>query len=543
MWLSYRVCGACFASTVISSAHGSTCWARACTSGSSARRCCSRCWPAASTDRTSTSLRRRRDARASGSSPRTGATCPPRRDTAEWRLGLHGRRHRSAQGAARTSLPRLAALGALLAGVVNLASAVTPNIAWRSHLLLQVAPLQALRLSHAIAVPASLLLLATAPYLWRRRRGALRLAIGLLVGLAALDLLKGLDVEPAAGSLGLAAILWPGAMLVLRPARPGHLALDARLVPARGAGRPDAVRARRLDRRAGRPRASRRIVRGDLRGAVLAVGTARLPRRARRRRRSGRRVGLLALAGCLGLLLRPLAAPRSLPDVDVRRAVRRLSTATARTRSPTSSSAATSTTSSVPDGRAFVGYRVEAGVLLVSGDPVGAADALPALFRRLGAFAEARGLKLAAVGVGETLLPALASSSACARSTSATRRSSTRPRFSLEGRAIRKVRQSVSRLEKAGYAAELVEVGRAGRRHAAPSSTRSAAAGARARPSVASRCRSTRFAATTTATASCCSPATATAAPAASFTSRRATGRPASLALADAPRPRTRRTG
>ena len=30
-----------------------------------------------------------------------------------------------------------------------------------------------------------------------------------------------------------------------------------------------------------------------------------------------------------------------------------------------------------PDGRAFVGYRVEAGVLLVSGDPVGAARRAP----------------------------------------------------------------------------------------------------------------------------------------------------------------------
>ena len=51
-------------------------------------------------------------------------------------------------------------------------------------------------------MPASLLLLATAPYLWRRRLSALRLAIVLLVALAVLDLLKGLDVEAAAGSLG-----------------------------------------------------------------------------------------------------------------------------------------------------------------------------------------------------------------------------------------------------------------------------------------------------------------------------------------------------
>jgi hypothetical protein len=46
-------------------------------------------------------------------------------------------------------LPKLAALGTALAGVINLASAVTPNIGWRHHVLLQFAPFEALRLSHA----------------------------------------------------------------------------------------------------------------------------------------------------------------------------------------------------------------------------------------------------------------------------------------------------------------------------------------------------------------------------------------------------------
>ena len=60
--------------------------------------------------------------------------------------------------------------------------------------------------------------------------------------------------------------------------------------------------------------------------------------------------------------------------------------------------------------------------------------------------------------------------------------------FSLEGRAIRKVRQSVSRVEKAGYAAECAELARL---DAAtwPSSSASRARGAQARPSAASRWR------------------------------------------------------
>jgi lysyl-tRNA synthetase class 2 len=109
------------------------------------------------------------------------------------------------------------------------------------------------------------------------------------------------------------------------------------------------------------------------------------------------------------------------------------------------------------DRRAFVGYRIENGVLLMSGDPVGPEEAFPALLGQLREFAGALGLKLGAIGASERLCPlyehlglrtiylgdeALIELDA----------------FSLEGRAIRKVRQSVSRLSKAGYSAECHEV-------------------------------------------------------------------------------------
>ena len=100
---------------------------------------------------------------------------------------------------------------------------------------------------------------------------------------------------------------------------------------------------------------------------------------------------------------------------------------------------------------------MESGVLLVSGDPIGPADAIPELLQELGAFAERRGLRVAAIGVGQALKPhfeqlglrsfyigdeAIVDTAA----------------FTLEGRAIRKVRQSVSRLEKAGYTSRLLRV-------------------------------------------------------------------------------------
>src|SRR5437764_6658356 len=55
------------------------------------------------------------------------------------------------------------------------------------------------------------------------------------------------------------------------------------------------------------------------------------------------------------------------------------------------------------DQRAFVGYRIENGVLLLSGDPVGPEDALGPLLAQLALFAQSRGLKLGAVGASEAI--------------------------------------------------------------------------------------------------------------------------------------------
>ena len=143
---------------------------------------------------------------------------PAQRDSAAWRLGLHARVHPLRAVRRADPLPKLAAVTAGLAGVVNLASAVTPNIAWRNHLVLHVEPFETLKLSHAAAVPTSMLLLVTAPYLWRRRQSALRLGLALLLGLTVLDLLKGLDVEAAAGSAVRRDGALAGAALLLRRA-------------------------------------------------------------------------------------------------------------------------------------------------------------------------------------------------------------------------------------------------------------------------------------------------------------------------------------
>jgi lysyl-tRNA synthetase class 2 len=107
--------------------------------------------------------------------------------------------------------------------------------------------------------------------------------------------------------------------------------------------------------------------------------------------------------------------------------------------------------------QAFVGYTVENGVLLLSGDPVGPEDAFPDLLHHVRGFAEARGLKLGALGASEGLCP-LYEEAGLRTFYLGDEAVVELGRFSLEGRPIRKVRQSVTRLGKAGFEAELHEL-------------------------------------------------------------------------------------
>ena len=381
---------------------------------------------------------------------------PAHRDTAAWRLGLHVPMHPLRAVRRADPLPKLAAVSAALAGLVNLAAAAEPNIAWRNHLLLYVEPFEALRLTHAAAVPTSMLLLVTAPYLWRRRQGALRLALALLGGLTLLDLLKGLDVEAASGSVAAAVVLWLGRSSFCVRHDPDTLRSALKRVPLLAAAAlslcvlavwiaaPATASLAAILRETGDAllwQAGPFDFRDEVGHLDAAIGMA----------------GVLTLAWCAFLLFRPLAAPRLLPGAEVRHAAREL----VRTHGADTLAYFKLRRDQHylfgPDARAFLGYRVEAGVLIVSGDPIGPDDALRELLRELSRFAEARGLRIAALGAGERLRPlweqlGLRSLYLGDEAVVETRA------FSLEGRPIRKVRQSVTRLEKQGYAAELRQV-------------------------------------------------------------------------------------
>jgi len=105
------------------------------------------------------------------------------------------------------------------------------------------------------------------------------------------------------------------------------------------------------------------------------------------------------------------------------------------------------------DESAFVAYKVVGGVAIVSGDPIGPPDRFAALIGSFLEFGHSRGWRVAILGASEEALHLYRAQGlhALYHGDEAVVDVS---RFSLEGRPIRKVRQSVHRLQRAGYVAE-----------------------------------------------------------------------------------------
>ena len=106
----------------------------------------------------------------------------------------------------------------------------------------------------------------------------------------------------------------------------------------------------------------------------------------------------------------------------------------------------------------FLAYRAVAGIALVSGDPVGDPTGVPGLLDEFAAYCRRQAWRLAAIGVGAEmrgrweeigLKTIYVGDEAIVRPAS----------FSLKGRAVRKLRQSVNRLERLGFSATMCRAG------------------------------------------------------------------------------------
>jgi lysyl-tRNA synthetase, class II len=317
------------------------------------------------------------------------------------------------------------AAGAALVGLVGIVSALTPELANRSDLVQGLLPPGVPAAARAGALAFGIALVWLSRSLRRRRRPAWQLAVALVVASAAAHLAKGLDVEEAVASLALLVALVryrsrfdvPGDPAAVRPL----LALGAALGAAAAA-----------------------FAAIELHGAELPDRVADLCTA----------FGVLLGFAALYLWLRPLSQS-VVQTMGDRRAVRSLvdgyghdSLAFFALRRDKSYLFSRS-------GRAVVAYRVVAGTALVSGDPIGDErdfdELLDTLFRR----ARAHGWRLAVLGASAGQLERYRRHGL--RAVPIGEEAVLRPEsFSLEGRAIRKVRQSVTRLTKAGYHVRVV---------------------------------------------------------------------------------------
>jgi lysyl-tRNA synthetase class 2 len=358
-------------------------------------------------------------------------------------------------------IPVLAAIGAALIGLINIASALTPNIRWRGHLLLGFEPVEAVRLFHALALPAGAALLLVAPYLAKRRRRAWRIAVVLMVVLGLFDLLKGLDFEETVITWVVGALLLSGrgAFTV----RHDPITLRSAIWRVPGLGLLGLIIAA-VATWASQGHPSMRSVLRET-GALLRwhAGPIHFPQHAAFHHTFAwipLSVHMLEIGTLLAIayvIFRPLAAPRALPTPAARQAAAELIKSHGHDTLSFFKLRADKLYFFSEDRRAFVGYRIENHVLLLSGDPVGPEECFEELLSDLRAFADARGLKLGAVGASEALCP-LYEALGLRTIYLGDEAIIELDRFSLEGRPIRKVRQSVTRLTKAGFSAELQSV-------------------------------------------------------------------------------------
>jgi len=367
--------------------------------------------------------------------------------------------------AQRPWAPRSAALLCLGTGVIDLWSALYPADRGRLHTLTMYVPGALTRASAALTLVTGLLLLLLARGLRRRKRRAWRATVALLIGSVGLHVLKGLDVEEALVAVALLITLvvvrddfyakgdprtrWRaiGAFLGLLTA---SYLLGMALI---------GVRSARLAEGYEFVPVSEHVLLGlvglegpldydeDAAGHAAddLVGDALLA------------LGVLTAITTAYLVLRPAEPVARLSGEDearMRELLRRHGEqdslgyfALRRDKSVIWSAT----------GKACVAYRVVSGVMLASGDPLGDPEAWPGAITAFLAMADEHAWTPAVMGCSEE-----AGTAWCRAGLTAWEIGDEAvvevEDFTLEGRAMRNVRQAVARIERTGYTTKVSRI-------------------------------------------------------------------------------------
>ncbi len=375
---------------------------------------------------------------------------PSLQNTGAWRVGIHRRPAPLAIARRGSAVPPLLGFAAAVVGAIDVVGALTPRLLDRLPSVLQRVPGEWLTLGRAAVVPAGLALVLLGIPLARGRRRAWALALVLLTVVGVVDLIRARELVEGGVSLALAGLLWWARDGFVVRHQPGSLRPLVWRLPAVSIGAYlatlfsvwiTAPSGHGIDQLSAT--ASARLIFAPV--ASLSAGSwiSSIVGAA----------GFAAIAFVVASGFRPLPAPRGTSSVvelgraedlvrahgrdtlsffKLRRDVRHLFDSR---------------------GEAVLAYRAVAGVAVVSGDPIGPATALPGLVRGLLQFTQERDLHVAVVGASEAAAD-LYRQAGLSRLYMGDEAIVDTQTFSLEGRQVRKIRQSVARLERAGYSIE-----------------------------------------------------------------------------------------
>ena len=326
-------------------------------------------------------------------------------------------------------------------------SVAVPEDPYRRRLIAHLTPTLP-SVAHVLAVGVGLVLLVLAPKVWRGTRKAVTLSIIALVVLAALNVIKGLEYEDAAAELALAALLVAGRRAF--PLGSSSRPRPALLMAGIGAWLLAycAIVFGPLSRERGHliHHAIRQALRVSLGHTHLGAGWIAFVEL------------LIAGAVVMSVLtvrswVRPAPAPQSRTD-DERLAARALTEQYGDDSLSPYLVRPDKSLHFAADG--VLSYRVIGGTAVISGDPVGPRETLPDLVSSFRAFAKQRGWHVAVWGASDRHLGMYRDHGL--RALRAGEEAFVDPAcFTLEGRQVRKLRQSVARVQRRGWEISVYE--------------------------------------------------------------------------------------
>ena len=365
----------------------------------------------------------------------------------------------------RRWVPTVAGLLCAFAGLVDLISATSHVDRMRLHALTKVVPGALTTASAAATLVTGLLLLMLAQALRRRKRRAWRAVVTLLAGSVALHVLKGLDVEEASLAAGLliALVVWRDEFRAKGDPRTRWRAVAAFLgLLAASVSVGMALIGLRHGELARGYQFSAVVEHVGL-GLVGVQGPLRWENEPAGRRADDLvgdallSMGLLTAVTTAYLVLRPAEPRPQLSEEDESRMRALLERHGSRDSLGYFALRRDKSVIWSPTGKACIAYRVLSGVMLASGDPLGDPEAWPGAIGAFLDMAAEHAWVPAAMGCSEQAGTAYARAGLSALEIGDEAIVEV-DAFSLEGRAMRNVRQAVARVERAGYTTQVRRV-------------------------------------------------------------------------------------